>query len=57
MLLLALALATLACPVAADLNTVAFITDFLEFQRQEVAPAAVSAFVCWKQGTAHSDDN
>jgi hypothetical protein len=51
MLLLALALAALVCPVAAVLNTVTFITDVLRFQRPA---AAVSAFVCWKQGTGHS---
>ncbi|KDR13328.1 hypothetical protein L798_12953 [Zootermopsis nevadensis] len=46
MLLLVLASAFMVCPVAADLDTLSFIIDFLRFQRP---PALVSAFVCWKQ--------
>lgn len=59
MLLLVLAPAFIVCPVAADLDTLSFIIDFLRFQRP---PALVSAFVCWKQGigdlyhiSTHSD--
>jgi hypothetical protein len=30
-----------------------FISDFLEFQKQAAPPAAVGAFMCWRQGMPH----
>jgi hypothetical protein len=49
-----LSVAALAWPAAAHRTTGIFISDFLRFQRQAAPPAAVSAFVCWRQGTGLS---
>jgi hypothetical protein len=47
----ALGFALLGSPAISCHITETFISDFLRFQRQAAPPAAVSAFLCWRQGT------